>query len=904
MTSSELPRLSPPPAPPPSHRDVRAKLPRLLPGGAASRPARARAQRDAAFEAVRDFHRAGGAGLSTARLLSSAADLLVQGLWAELEAEHPVTNSALVALGGYGRRELSPGSDWDLLLVHQKRRSPGVAQRARALSMLLWDARVTLGWSVRTPEEALLAAGEDVTLRTALLDARVLASQGAMGERFEREVQLPQRTRKAEAFIAAKVEELRARREKFGDSVFLLEPQLKSGEGGLRDLETALWVAQVRFGVRGLGGLLEAAILPASEVARLRAARDFLLRTRHEVHFLRGRKEDRLTFDLQESVARFFGYGQGDGLPVEQFMRDYYLSAGILRRAADALIARAEEQRAPSRGPFPPELRMGPFKVFRGRLTVEGEGELFQREPAAAVRLFHTADELGLPVYSWALDQVVQAAPALAEARGSPEVVAALRALLTRPGTRGEALEAMHALGLLGVLIPEFGRVTARHQFDLYHAYTVDVHTLRALRRLYALRAGELVETEPERTRAIRDLDDVLPLVLGMLLHDAGKGMGGDHSVRGRELMATLGDRLGLSARQREVAEFLVLHHLTLSHLAQRRDLSDPQLLEDFARLCGDSENLTCLDLLTWADISSVAPGMWTDWRARLVHELTTKTRAVLAGQGWHGEREARETFRRLWTRRFGAEEAERLLAAAADRYLGSTPATAAVLHGLLLRRARRAGFAAALRRLPGQHHAEVHLAAKDRPGLLALWSGVLAAHGIDILSARIASTADGAALDVFEVRSAARRPLERARWRRARADLRGVLDGRVDVEALLERRRRASALVRRVPGVATRVSVDNEASRAFTVVDVRAEDRLGLLHEVAACFANAGLEIALAKVATEANRAIDSFYVAQGGAKLESATALEALRDRLEAVLGGPRGTQATLAAEQQASE
>ena len=904
MTSSELPRLSPPPAPPPSHRDVRAKLPRLLPGGAASRPARARAQRDAAFEAVRDFHRAGGAGLSTARLLSSAADLLVQGLWAELEAEHPVTNSALVALGGYGRRELSPGSDWDLLLVHQKRRSPGVAQRARALSMLLWDARVTLGWSVRTPEEALLAAGEDVTLRTALLDARVLASQGAMGERFEREVQLPQRTRKAEAFIAAKVEELRARREKFGDSVFLLEPQLKSGEGGLRDLETALWVAQVRFGVRGLGGLLEAAILPASEVARLRAARDFLLRTRHEVHFLRGRKEDRLTFDLQESVARFFGYGLGYGLPVEQFMRDYYLSAGILRRAADALIARAEEQRAPSRGPFPPELRMGPFKVFRGRLTVEGEGELFQREPAAAVRLFHTADELGLPVYSWALDQVVQAAPALAEARGSPEVVAALRALLTRPGTRGEALEAMHALGLLGVLIPEFGRVTARHQFDLYHAYTVDVHTLRALRRLYALRAGELVETEPERTRAIRDLDDVLPLVLGMLLHDAGKGMGGDHSVRGRELMATLGDRLGLSARQREVAEFLVLHHLTLSHLAQRRDLSDPQLLEDFARLCGDSEKLTCLDLLTWADISSVAPGMWTDWRARLVHELTTKTRAVLAGQGWHGEREARETFRRLWTRRFGAEEAERLLAAAADRYLGSTPATAAVLHGLLLRRARRAGFAAALRRLPGQHHAEVHLAAKDRPGLLALWSGVLAAHGIDILSARIASTADGAALDVFEVRSAARRPLERARWRRARADLRGVLDGRVDVEALRERRRRASALVRRVPGVATRVSVDNEASRAFTVVDVRAEDRLGLLHEVAACFADAGLEIALAKVATEANRAIDSFNVAQGGAKLESATALEALRDRLEAVLGGPRGTQATLAAEQQASE
>jgi [protein-PII] uridylyltransferase len=890
MTSFELPHLSPPPAPPPSHRELRGELPRLLPGDAASRPARARAQRDAAFAVVLAFHRAGGAGMSTARLLSAAADVLVEGLWGELEAEHPLSNSALVALGGYGRRELSPGSDLDLLLVHQRRQSAGVARRARALSTLLWDARVTVGWSVRTPEETLAAAAEDVTLRTALLDARVLASAGAMGERFVREVQLPQRTKKGEAFIAAKVTELKERREKFGDSVFLLEPQLKSGEGGLRDLETALWVAQVRFGVRGLGGLLEAAILPASEVARLRAARDFLLRTRHEVHFLRGRKEDRLTFDLQESVARFFGYGHLDGLPVEQFMRDYYLSAGILRRAADALIARAEEQRAPSRGPFPADWRVGPFKVFRGRLTLEGDGELFRREPASVVHLFQAADELGLPVYSWALDQAVQAAPALAEARGSPEVVAALRALLTRPGTRGEALESMHALGLLGTLVPEFGRVTARHQFDLYHAYTVDVHTLRALRRLYALRAGDLVEGEPERTRAIRDLQDVLPLVLGMLLHDAGKGMGGDHSERGRELMGALGARLGLSPRQQEVADFLVLHHLTLSHLAQRRDLSDPQLLEDFARLCGDSEKLTCLDLLTWADISSVAPGMWTDWRARLVHELTTKTRAVLAGQGSHGEREARESFRKLWTKRFGAEEAERLLAAAADRYLGSTPPSAAVLHGLLFRRARRSGFAAALRRLPGQQHAELHLAAQDRPGLLALWSGVLAAHGIDILSARIASTADGAVLDVFEVRSAARRPLERARWRRARSDLQGALLGKVDVAALLERRRRASTLQRRVPFVATRVSVDNEASRAFTVVDVRAEDRLGLLHEVAAVFAEAGLEIALAKVATEANRAIDSFYVSQKGRKLESGAALEALRERLEGVLGSTR--------------
>ena len=864
---------------------MRAALPTLVPGDAGSRPARARALRHESLERIRAFHRAGGAGLSTARLLSAAADVLVVGLWEELEAEQPLPGAALVALGGYGRRELSPGSDWDLLLLHRGKQAEGVAARARALTTLLWDLKVTLGWSVRTPAETLAAAADDLTVRTGLLDARVLVGDPDLAAAFTREVQAPQRTSHPDDFIAAKVAELHARRAKFGDSVFLLEPQLKSGEGGLRDLETALWVAQVRFGVRGLSGLLEAAVLPASEVARLRAARDFLLRTRHELHFLRGRKEDRLTFDLQESVARFFGYGEEDGLPVEQFMRHYYLSAGILRRAADALIARAEEQRARRRGPFAPERRVGPFKVFRGRLTVDGG--VLETDPAAAVHLFDLADELGVPVYSWAVDQVLQALPALAAARAQPAVVEALRGLLVRPGTRGQALEEMHALGVLGALVPEFGRVTARHQFDLYHAYTVDVHSLRALRRLYALRAGDLVEAEPERTRAIRDLPDVLPLVLGMLLHDAGKGMGGDHSVRGRELMAALGERLGLSARQREVAEFLVLHHLTLSQLAQRRDLSDPELIGDFARLCGDTEKLTCLDLLTWADISSVAPGMWTEWRARLVGELTAKARSFLSGAGWTGEREAREVFRQAWSRRFGAAEADRLLAGIPDRYLAATPPAVAPLHGLLLRRARRTGFAAALRRLPQPDHAEIHLAAADRPGLLALWSGVLAAHGIDILSARIA-TAEGVALDVFEVRSAARRPLERGRWRRARADLSGVLSGRVEVRTLLEPRRRTSALRRHLPGVVPRVSVDNSASRAFTVVDVRAEDRIGLLHDVAACFAAAGLEIALAKVATEANRAIDSFYVAKAGHKLEDPAALEDLRSKLQGVLEG----------------
>jgi len=840
--------------------------------------------RAASLERVRAFHVGGGAGLSTARLVTAAADLALESLWSSLAPAHRLDGAVLVALGGTGRREMSPGSDWDLLLLHTGRGE--VASFARAFATALWDARVHLGWSVRTIAEASSAAREDRDLRTSLLDARRIAGDRRLWSRAGRSLIADQRTRDADAFVQAKVDELVARREKFGDTVFLLEPNVKQGQGGLRDLEAALWVAQVRFRAKTLGQLLERAVLPGHDVAEARAARDFLMRVRHAAHLATGRKEDRLTFELQASLSHELGYRNGpEGAAVERFMRYVYLAAGTLRRVSDALVARAEEERAPRRI-FRSERRIGHFKVFRGRLTVD-DGALFQRSPAEVVRMFQHAGELGVPLYSWARERIMEALPAVVAARGEPEVVEALKALFTSPAGRGAVLDEMHALGVLGALVPEFGRVTAHHQSDLYHVYTVDVHTLRALRRLYALRAGDLVDVEPELGRMLVELEDPLPLYLGMLLHDAGKGLGGDHSVRGRELMAALGERLGLSARQREVAEFLVLHHLTLSQTAQRRDLSDPELIRWFAELCGDVQKLTALYLLTWADMSSVAPGMWNAWRSGLVHELFGKAHAVLSGKEGT-ERAAREAFAEAWTRTLGPDAAARLLAALPDRYFDATPPADALRHALLLRRARRFPIAAVLRRtLEG--HAEVHVAAGDAPGLLATWSGVLAAHGLDILSARIVSTVDGYALDVFEVRGRAGRPVERTRWRRARADLVAAARGKLDVRALLARRRGGKLLHRALPPVATRVSVDNRASQRFTVVDVRGEDRLGLLHDLADALAQARLEIAVAKVATEANRAVDAFYVTRGGAKLTDGDEVEALRQRLAAAVPAP---------------
>ncbi|HYX93004.1 MAG TPA: ACT domain-containing protein, partial [Myxococcaceae bacterium] len=339
--------------------------------------------------------------------------------------------------------------------------------------------------------------------------------------------------------------------------------------------------------------------------------------------------------------------------------------------------------------------------------------------------------------------------------------------------------------------------------------------------------------------------------------------------------------RLRLTPRQREIAEFLVLHHLLMSSTSQRRDISDPELVARFAQTCGDVEKLVCLYLLTWADIASVGPGMWTEWKARLLAELFHSARARLLGQPHAVEdtlATARKAFEERWARALGPERAARLSEILPDRYFQTADAGSARLHGALLDRVARHGFAAALRHPKGLAYSELTLAAPDRPGLLALFAGVLSAHGIDVHRARIASTTDGRALDVFDVAVPRRGPLERARWRSARADLLRVLMGETTVEEVLRRRCPNALFERPVPRVATRVTVDNRASALFSVVDVRAEDRVGLLYVIASALREAGATIALAKIATEGNRAIDSFYVTRNGTKIADPGEVEGL--------------------------
>ena len=894
------------PAPAPYEYD--ARLPELPPVTGDAKLDLAAARRH-----MEELHRAGASGHTVVRLQAAAMDRLLADLWERAcvtaGMDHPESPVALVALGGYGRRELAPYSDVDLLVLHSHREPDGFTKAAsEKLLYTLWDLKLEVGYGVRDLHACEALAAEDHTARTALLELRWLAGDKALYRDLEREQLHGLSQARVDAFVADKIKEMRERREKFGDSLYLLEPNLKQSEGGLRDLQSALWIARARFKISGITELLSRALLPEREVKDLRRARDFLWRVRNELHYVSRRKTDQLTFDVQPVVAQFLGYQDGeDGSAVEQFMRHYYLAAKTVLVACDAIVDRALEPQnatgwrqvpAPAtrtgaetfRGPRRDEWTLpgGELKVFRGRLTVTDPGVL-RRSPAALVRLFTTADRESLELYPYARDLAAAVAAELPpEAARDAEANQELLAAFTRPGTRGRFLQLMHELGALPRLLPEFARVTARRQIDLYHVYTVDVHTLFAVRRLFALRCGDV--QEETLSPLMQSQRRPLPLYLGTLFHDIGKGAGQDHSARGADIAVNACVRLGLDPADAADIEWLVAKHLRMNAVAQRRDLSDPHLIHSFADEVGTVDRLEKLYLLTYADVGTVGPRTWTDWKARLLRELYTKTRAALEEGGARrpepGTAEAAGRARVVAAfqgRRADDRLVQRFAAAMPARYFITTSPQLAPRHLRLLQLGRRFPVAASVRHHPLLGYSELTLTAPDRPGLLGLVAGVLAANRIDIQHAEVFSTPPderafgwlaGRALDVFEVRGPDEDALDPARWRAARADLRRVLSGEESIDALLERKTRSSALLQKpLPRLATKVVIDNESARDHSVVDVFTADRVGLLHALASTFHDLGLTVDLARISTEGHRAADAFYVrtAEGGRLDES---------------------------------
>jgi [protein-PII] uridylyltransferase len=901
--TGEPPRKDPPPREPP--RPPPGRHPEPPPPAAVpqrSAAARARALLEAGRAKIFEDHRRGVGGQEIVRAISALTDEALRGLFEALQAgEGPEAaqppSLALVATGGYGRRELSPRSDVDLLALLPEAADSAARARAESLAeelhRALWDAGLEAGFAARDLPQSLAAAREDHTVRTALLDCRLVAGDAALFKALERATVMDLDARKIEEFIHDKLEELRERRTRYGGSIWLLEPHLKQGKGGLRDVQCALWIARARHKVAGLGEAGERGLLPAREIGAARAARAFLWRLRNELHYATGRRDDRLTFDNQRRLAEALGFADADNeLGVERLMRATYTQMQEIARASDALIDRCAVEDAPRQsgvaaatlgflgGRRPPQAKPidAAFKLWNGRITV-ADKDVFARRPADLVRLFAVAETYGVPVYSYARDLLVHEL-----ARLGPQLATDRDAhfecwqLLLRDGSDGWALGPLHELGVLGALFPELDRLRARAQHSLYHVYTVDTHTVFALQRLQRLRSGALAEEEPELTRIARAQERPLVLMLGLLFHDLGKGYGSDHSRRGAELARGYGARIGLDPTDAADIEWLVLEHLKMSHISQRRDLEDPNLIESFASEGRTAERLEMLYLLTYADMASVSPENWTPWKATLLRTLYEKARARLLSGGDQPEHarslEARRERLALEMNRVlaaqatspgGAGElaaAHEFAGGAPERYVGIVRPTDAVRHLRLWLAARRSGFAAELHR-PPTGEAELTLVAKDRPGLLALFSAALAANGIDILGAEVNSLEGGVALDQFVVRETGGGAPAQARWEAARAELLRLLSGTEEPARLIQRRlRRASWAASAAPSVAVRVKTDNISSARMTVLDVRAPDRPGLLYAIAEALHGAGASIELARIATEGNRATDAFYV------------------------------------------
>jgi len=875
-----------------------------------------------------ECHRAGASGSAVVRAYTGAIDRLVLFLFDSATAEYTSRyvildhRCTVAAQGGYGRFELNPASDIDLLVLYPWRVNAYVETVAERILYTLWDAGLVVGHASRTVAGCSRLAQKELKVKTALLDARYLAGDVALYREFEVTMEAEVLKKSAVRFYREKLAESRERHRRYGDSVYLLEPQLKDGPGGLRDIHTAMWLAKVKYKVKSVRELVVKGVIGERDRQEIEASQDFLFRVRNALHFLTGAHQDRLSFEFQDRIAAELGFGaNGSRRAVVDFMKTYYMHATAVRRFSDAVIERCIERPHPYRligRAAGREIREGVW-IMNRTLSVSG-AEVLRREPANLVTLFRDAQRHGVELAEGTKRLIREHLHLIGETERHDRVFT--KPFLDIVGWRHDVwatLREMHAVGVLCRLFPEFGRIDCLVQRDLYHVYTVDEHSLMGVRELERLRRGECKRVAPLLTEVMREIDGHEVLFLAMLFHDIGKGHGEGHSERAADLVPAIAARLGINEDDAAQWEFLVRQHLGMSHLAQHRDTHDPRLILEFARTVGSVENLQRLYVLTFADMRAVGPKVWNNWRDMLLGELYMRALALFE-QGQLVEEAETAHAARIRQRLLAAIDEPRrrtfesFLASMPERYLTTTPEAQIPAHFELMNHLREewnvlsAGvhrhlFVTTLRHVPEAEYSEFTICTPDRPGLFAMITGVLTAHGMNIVGARITTSRGGVALDSFRVGHLDQRELvlEPERWERVQQELAKVLRGEVDVEALVAASHRPSILERKaVPAVPTEVIADNGISDDYTVLDVITQDRVGVLFTITHCLHRLGLVIHLAKITTQVHQVLDVFYVTDaGGAKVTDGTRLETVRDEIAQrlrLLGEPESAAATV--------
>ncbi len=798
---------------------------------------------------------------------------------------------SLAAVGSYGRGGLGFKSDLDVRLLCSGSTSK-VAPVAEALLYPLWDAGLSIGHQVVTASDMLSLAKKDLPTATTLLDWRFMCGDPVAGKKMlEKAFDSVFSPSNVHKFLRQLGEQADERRHRFGDSVYLLEPDVKSGHGGLRDLDVAHWTALARWRATGLRGLVNIGVLMAREYEQLDEAARFLYRVRNILHLKTKRRTDRLSFDRQEELAEVLGYGHG-GLGVEKLMSDYYRHARVIANARETLLSRAEPP--PRKRQREHSLGNG-IKLFGEAVTFEDSQRLMD-EPAIALRLYWEAVQRDLPVFRFARDAVTRATTneSFCERLRASEEAARLFRRLVRKKRRtrfrdGTVVGELHDVGLLLAMVPEFAPVVGRVHHDIYHVYTVDVHSIAAVDRLRALCRGELADKHPLASRLAAEVARPQVLFMAVLLHDVGKDIGGrNHSQRGFELCRTILERLRVAEHDIVEVQHLVLKHLRMYHVASRRDIDDPRTIEGFRHEVHGTEGLRELFLLTLCDVSTTSPTALTSWKARMMDDLYVTTYRSFQGEPSRSEARAegiREASRHLCPQPGEREFLDHYMKAVPQRYLYATEPEDIVRHSRFAREAQQRRFSARVMNIE-EPYVELGFIADDRPGLLAMITAALAANRLRVAGAQIYSWIDtygrSRSLDLFWVRSG-RDPQSVANaLPRVEKDFERLMSQEISPADLVESRRQAANFARRpAPEVKTRVSFDNRSATDHTILEVTTEDRPGLLFRLAHALQEAGFSVALAKINTEGNQVADVFYVTDAlGKKVTDVSQVEAVKN------------------------
>jgi [protein-PII] uridylyltransferase len=848
-------------------------------------------------------------GLPAARALSAIQDVTIQVLY-DFATQHIYRASnpteseriAIVATGGYGRGFLAPGSDIDLLFVCPFKLTSWGESVIEFILHTLWDLGLKVGHATRSLPECVRLAKQDMTIRTSMLEARYLAGDRGVADELRKKFWNEIASGNGADFVAAKLSERDARHVRQGESRYLVEPNVKDGKGGLRDLQTLYWIGKYLYRVEDASDLVHHGVFSKEEYNLFQKAEAFLWTVRCHLHYLTGRAEERLSFDVQPELAKRLGYSDPNPhRAVERFMRSYFLVAkdvGDLTRMFCSALEEQHKKAAPSLGRLLPgflKLRSGDeeFYVENGRLCARNG--LFRENPVNLIKLFQVADAKGVDIHPDTLRTVTRSLDLIDNSlRNDPTANRLFLDILTSRRDPEWALRLLNEAGVMGRFLPEFGRVVAQMQFNMYHHYTVDEHLLFAVGNLARIERGELRNEHPLSSDLIKRVKSRDVLFVAVLLHDMAKGLPGDHSEVGAVLADSVCPRLGLSEGDTATVSWLVRHHLVMSDMAQKRDVTDPKTVQDFVRIVQTPERLRLLLILTVADIRAVGPGVWNGWKGQLLRDLYIEAETLMSGGDSSPARSARidEAREELAQRiaAFSPEQCERALSRHYDSYWLAFDVPALEFHARLMTEADAKGemLAVGARSDVLPEVTEVVIYAGDHPGLFSRLAGAISMSGGSIVGAKIFTTSDGYALDVFRVQDAAGGVFgEPARIQRLKQTIEKTLRGELLPRSVFAKRppgRRASAFK-----IAPKVIFDNEASTTSTVIEIESLDRIGLLYEITrGCF-DMGLSISSAIVATYGELAVDVFYVRDGyGHKVRQPGRLAAIEKRLMKALTG----------------